>query len=93
MQTIQGWYGKIWLREGLLQRKQEQKTGKGWFESWLNDSPWLTTLICTLSGLLIILLILLTFRPIILNKLVTFIEERISTVQLLVSQTAICVAS
>ena len=36
------------------------------------------------TGPLIILLLLLTFRPCLLNKLMTFIKSRINTVQLMV---------
>ena len=57
---------------------------QNWFESWFNSSPWFTTLISSLVGPLIILLLLLTFRPCLLNKLVAFIKSRINTVQLMV---------
>ena len=61
-----------------------RKQSQGWFESWFNSSPWLTTLISTLLGPLIVLLLLLTFGPCILNKLIAFIKERIGAVQLMV---------
>ena len=72
------------VRERLAQRKREQEAQQGWFESWFQHSPWLTTLISTLLGPLIILILLLTFGPCILNRLVTFIRERLNTIQIMV---------
>ena len=74
------------VREGLAQHKREREAQQGWFESWFQQSPWLTTLISTLLGPLIILLIMLTFGPCIINRLVAFVKEHINTVQLFVLQ-------
>jgi hypothetical protein len=72
------------LLEGLEQRKREREAREGWFESWFNQSPWLATLLSALAGPIVILLLLVTIGPCILNQLVTFIKNRINTVQLLV---------
>ena len=71
------------VREGLAQRKQEREAQQGWFESSFQQSPWLTTLISTLLGPLLILL-MLTFGPCIINRLIAFVKECINTVQLFV---------
>lgn len=55
------------VREGMAHRKREREANHGWFEAWYSKSPWFTTLISSLLGPLIILVLLLTFRPCILS--------------------------
>nr|KAF6331884.1 hypothetical protein mPipKuh1_008187 [Pipistrellus kuhlii] len=64
------------IREGLQKRKLEREQSQSWYESLFNWSPWLTTLISTLVRPLAILLMLLTFGPCIINRLVPFVKER-----------------
>lgn len=49
-----------------------------------DSSPWLATLTFTLIGTLVILLLLLTFGPCILNKLLQYIKQRFGAIQLMV---------
>ena len=72
------------VRERLEQRKREREAQQGWSESWFQHSPWLTTLVSTLPGPLLVLILMLTFDPCILNWLVSFIKERINTIQIMV---------
>ena len=72
------------VRERLAQRKRECEAQQRWFKSWFQQSPWLTTLISTLLGPLLVLLLMLTFGPCIINRLVAFVKKRINTVQLFV---------
>lgn len=46
-----------------------------------SQPPWLTTLISTLTGPLILLLLLLTIRPCIINHLLYFMKNRLSVIQ------------
>lgn len=70
------------LRERLDKRRGEREATDSWFQSWFNRSPWLTTLLSALAGPLIILLLLVTFGPCIINRLTTFVRERISVLML-----------
>lgn len=72
------------LRERLKQRQKLFESQQGWFEGWFNKSPWFTTLVSSLIGPLILLLLILLFGPCILNRLVQFIRERLSVIQALV---------
>lgn len=72
------------LRERLNQRQKLFESGQGWFEGLFNRSPWFTTLISTIMGPLIVLLLILLLGPCILNRLVQFVKDRISVVQALV---------
>ena len=56
---------------------------QGWFESWFNHSPWLTTLISTLVGPIAMILTLI-FGPCILNTLVSFVKSQLEKVNMLV---------
>lgn len=77
-------YRSFWDNKGLAKKKRKHEATKGWFESWFNSSPWLTTLISTLLGPLLILLFLLTVGPCLLSKLIQFIKQRLGTIQLMV---------
>lgn len=72
------------LRERLAQRQKLFDSQQGWFEGWFNRSPWFATLVSTLMGPLIILLLIFLFGPCILNRLMQFIKNRLSVIQTLV---------
>uniref|UniRef100_A0A674GKU5 Envelope glycoprotein n=1 Tax=Taeniopygia guttata TaxID=59729 RepID=A0A674GKU5_TAEGU len=71
------------LRDRLAQRKRDRETQQSWFESWFNQSPWLTTLISALVGPLAILLLAITIGPCLLNKLVSFVQARLERANIL----------
>ncbi|XP_062047791.1 MLV-related proviral Env polyprotein-like [Lepus europaeus] len=72
------------LRERLKQRQSQFEAGQSWFQSWFNSSPWLTTLISSIAGPLVILLLILTIGPCILNRLVQFVNDRLSVTHALI---------
>lgn len=72
------------VRRELAKRKRKRKQAQDWFQPLFNSSPWLTTLISTFLDSLLILLLLLTFGPYILNKLVQLIKKEDETIQFMV---------
>jgi hypothetical protein len=64
--------------------KDREPKNSGWYEQLFNWSPWLTTLLSALAGPIILLLLMLTIGPCIINRLLTFIREWVNTVQLMV---------
>ncbi|XP_062045886.1 MLV-related proviral Env polyprotein-like [Lepus europaeus] len=72
------------LRERLKQRESYFKTGQSWFQGWFNSSPWLTTLISSIAGPLVILLLILTIGPCIINRLIQFVNDRLSVTHALI---------
>nr|AAM29193.1 env protein [Porcine endogenous retrovirus B] len=72
------------LRERLERRRREREADQGWFEGWFNRSPWMTTLLSALTGPLVVLLLLLTVGPCLINRFVAFVRERVSAVQIMV---------
>ncbi|NXM14321.1 ENV1 protein, partial [Ploceus nigricollis] len=74
------------LRERLARRKTEKESQQGWLESWFYQSPWLTTLISTLMGPCIMVLLALVFRPCILNKLISFVKSWLSSVDIMITE-------
>ncbi|XP_054442889.1 endogenous retrovirus group S71 member 1 Env polyprotein-like isoform X1 [Pteronotus mesoamericanus] len=67
-----------------LEERDSEESDSSWYASMFKASPWLTTLVSALAGPILILLLILLFGPLILNKLVAFVRIRIEVVKLMV---------
>lgn len=72
------------LKERLAKRQKEFELQQNWFEGWFNRSSWFATPVSTLMGPIIILMLILTLGPCILNRLVQFVKDRLSIIQAMV---------
>lgn len=68
------------VREGLEQRKRERDREESWYENWFSTSPWITTLLPSILGPLVGLLLLVSFGPWLISRLTTFIKQQIENV-------------
>lgn len=75
------------LRRQIERREKERESYQSWYENWFSHSPWLTTLLSTIAGPVILLILGLTFGPCIFNKLIEIVKGRLEAAHLLLIRT------
>lgn len=69
------------VREGLEKRRKQREQEQSWFQNWFSTSPWLTTLLPSILGPFIGLLLLLSFGPWAFRKLTDFVKQQVDALQ------------
>jgi hypothetical protein len=73
------------VREGLekrhththRERERERERDDNWYKNWFSTSPWLSTLLPSILGLLVGLFLLISFGPWALNRLSNIVKHQI----------------
>lgn len=68
------------VKKSLEERKKAREQQESWYRNWFSASPWLTTLLPSLLGPLVGILLLLSFGPWAFNRLTTFIKNQVDSV-------------
>ncbi|NXX09573.1 ENV1 protein, partial [Larus smithsonianus] len=72
------------LQKRLEKRKREREEGKSWYENWFDTSPWITNILSTLAGPIIVIIMMLVFGPCILKYITSLVKNRFDTAKLFI---------
>ncbi|NWU99250.1 ENV2 protein, partial [Upupa epops] len=72
------------LRKQIEKREKEKESYQSWYGDWFSCPSWLTALLSTLAGPIILLILGLTFGPCIFRRLTEIIKNRLEAANLLI---------
>ncbi|GAB1289448.1 Envelope polyprotein [Apodemus speciosus] len=67
------------VKESLERRKRDRERQESWYKNWFSTSPWLSTLLPSVLGPLIGLLLLVSFGPWAFQRLTRFVKSQIDS--------------
>lgn len=67
------------VTKALEERQRAREKQEAWYQNWFSASPWLTTLLPSLLGPFIGILLLLSFGPWAFNRLTTFVKNQVDS--------------
>lgn len=67
------------VRKSLEERKRLREQQEAWYKNWFASSPWLSTLLPTILGPVVGLLLLVSFGPWAFNRLTRFVKSQIDS--------------
>lgn len=67
------------VRDSLEKRRREREQQESWYQNWFSTSPWLSTLLPSILGPLVGLLLLISFGPWAFQRLTRFIKSQIDS--------------
>lgn len=68
------------VEENLAKRKLEREKNESWYKNWFSTSPWLSTLLPSILGPFVGLLLLLSFGPWAFGCLTDFVKKQVDSV-------------
>lgn len=67
------------MEQSLEKRKRKREQSESWYQNWFSTSPWLSTLLPSVLGPFIGLLLLISFGPWAFKKLTVFIKTQVDS--------------
>ena len=67
------------VKESLEKRNREREQQESWYKNWFSTSPWLSTLLPSILGPFIGLLLLISFGPWAFQRLTRFVKSQIDS--------------
>lgn len=71
------------LQRGIQERERLRQGALGWAEQMFSFPPWITNIIATVAGPIIVILVLATLGPCIVNRLTAYVKRQVQSIKLM----------